>query len=173
MIGPIHHVTLSVRNLEASIAFYRDVLGFRCTLTGEVDDHEHEHYLRLNPGTTGRVAVMQSRVDTASTITGAVELVQWTPSLPDTGPKRPGDPGVCLLAFEVHEEELDRVHGRIVAAGVECWSEPITMSIDGYGDITAVVFEDPDGVMIELLTLPSLEAAREARRRWIESRREH
>lgn len=29
MIGPLNHLTLSVRDLERSFAFYRDVLGFR------------------------------------------------------------------------------------------------------------------------------------------------
>ena len=53
MIGPIHHVTLSVTDLDRSIAFYRDVLGFRQTVTGVVDDEEHEVYLRMPPGTTG------------------------------------------------------------------------------------------------------------------------
>lgn len=166
MIGPIHHVTLSVRDLDISVEFYRDVLGFRRTLTGTVDDREHEEYLHLAPGTTGKVAVMQS----GESVIGAVELVQWSPPLPDTGPKRPGDPGVFLLAFEVMEESMDAVHQRVVAAGIECWSEPMHMHIEGYGEITALVFEDPDGVMIELLTLPSLEAARAARRAWLATR---
>lgn len=165
MIGPIHHATLSVTDLDRSIAFYRDVLGFRQTVTGVVDDAEHEVYLRIPPGTTGKVAVMQS----GSHAMGAVELVQWDPPRPATPPKRPGDPGVCLLAFEVTGEELAEVHDRLVAQGVACWSEPMPMHIEGYGDIAAVVFEDPDGVMIELLTLPSLEEARRARRVWLES----
>ena len=165
MIGPIHHATLSVADLDRSIAFYRDVLGFRQTVTGEFGDAEHEIYLRLPPGTTGKVAVMQS----GSHSMGAVELVQWDPPRPATLPKRPGDPGVCLLAFEVTDEDLAEVHDRLVAQGVECWSEPMPMNIEGYGDICAIVFEDPDGVMIELLKLPSLEEARRVRREWLKS----
>lgn len=167
MIGPIHHVTLSVHDLERSVAFYRDVLGFRPTLSAVVDDEEHRTYLRLARGVVGRAVIMQAE----GAITGSVELIHWADAdgaspNPSHPPKRPGDPGVCLLAFEVTDEGLREVYDRLVAHGIECWSEPVAMHIEGYGEIAAVVFEDPDGVMIELLTLPSLEEARRARREW-------
>ncbi|MGH7963023.1 MAG: VOC family protein, partial [Candidatus Binatia bacterium] len=72
-----------------------------------------------------------------------------------TGPKRPGDPGVFLLSFEVRDEELAAVYKRLQEKGIQCYSEPGTIPIEGYGNIGMVIFEDPDGVMIELVQLPS------------------
>ena len=161
-LGPVHHVTITVSDMARSIAFYRDVLGFRLTMEVTVCDPEHDLYLRLPEGTTAQVAILQA----GSTTIGEVELIQWSfPSEapPVTPPKRPGDPGPFLLAFEVTGEDLEAVCERMTAQGVEFWSEPITSHIDGYGEIRAVVCEDPDGTMIELLTLPSREQIRRER----------
>ena len=161
-LGPVHHVTISVADLARSVAFYRDILGFRLTMEVTVCDPEHDLYLRLPQGTTARVAILQA----GSTTIGEVELIQWSfPAHPPlvTPPKRPGDPGPFLLAFEVTGEELETTCERMTRQGVKFWSEPITSHIDGYGDIRAVVCEDPDGTMIELLTLPSREEIRQTR----------
>ena len=165
MIGPIHHVTLSVSDLDRSVAFYSSTLGFRPKLSAIVDDDEHRSYLRLAPGVMGRATIMQA----PGTIAGSVELIEWCtedgrPIAESTPPKRPGDPGVCLLALEVTAETLTEVYEWLASCGVTCWTAPVTMPIEGYGEISALVFEDPDGVMIELLTLPSPEEARRAHR---------
>jgi len=161
-LSPLHHVTLSVRDLERSIAFYRDVLGMRLTMRAEVADREHEIYLRLPAGTRGQAAILQADERTI----GEVELIQWGLPIPPepTPPKRPGDPGVFLLAFEVTESTLEQACDQLRLRGVEFWSDVQQMAIDGYGQIRAVVFEDPDGVMIELLQLPTKEEIRAARR---------
>jgi catechol 2,3-dioxygenase-like lactoylglutathione lyase family enzyme len=142
--------------MDRSIAFYRDVLGLRLTMEVTVNDPEHDLYLRLPEGTTAQVAILQA----GSVTIGEVELIEWSfPSSPPAAspPKRPGNPGPFLLAFEVTGEELETACRRMTERGVEFWSDPITSHIDGYGDIRAVVCEDPDGTMIELLTLPSRE----------------
>ena len=41
------------------------------------------------------------------------------------------------------------------ARGIEFTSEPQNLPIRGFGFAKAVVFVDPDGVMIELMQLPS------------------
>ena len=155
-LGPVHHVSISVTDMERSLAFYRDILGFRLTIQTTVNDPEHDLYLRLPEGTSAEVAILQA----GSVTVGEVELIRWSfrsSPPPATPAKRPGDPGPFLLAFEVTGEELETACERMTRQGVEFWSKPITSHIDGYGNIRAVVCEDPDGAMIELLTLPSRE----------------
>ena len=166
-LGPVHHVAISVADLDRSVAFYRDILGLRLTMQTTVSDPEHELYLRLPPGTSARVAILQS----GSKTVGEVELIQWSfPSAPPpaTPPKRPGDPGPFALAFEVTTEELETVCRRMQEQGVQFWSDPITSHIEGYGDIRAVVCEDPDGILIELLTLPSREQVLQTRAAYLD-----
>ncbi len=160
-ISPIHHVALTVADLDRSVAFYRDLLGFRKTLDMPLRGGHSERLLGLAAGTTARSVIMQQ----GKAITGEVELIQFTPPGEQlTGPKRPGDPGVFLLSFEVTGEKLEDLYQRMLKSGVRFYSEPQPLYLKGYGEIKAVVLADPDGVLIELIQLPTLEEARSVHR---------
>lgn len=162
-IPPLHHVVLSVTDLERSIAFYTDVLGYRKTMEAPVEGEKYQRYLKLPPGTTGRMAMLQADERTM----GMVEVIQWTPPLAEvTPPKRPGDPGVCMLAVEVQGQTLDEVVADLEAKGVPLWSEPCGVELDGYPPFHTILVEDPDGLLIELIRLPDADEVHEFRRAW-------
>jgi len=159
-ISEIHHVALAVSDMERSIAFYRDILGFRKTLDMPLGSPSLDRLLRMRPGTTGRSVILQQGLSTI----GEVELVQFSPApTPPTPAKGAGGLGAFLLSFEVRDEELDAVYQRLLEKGVGCYSEPQVLELPGYGATRAVVFEDPDGQLIELIQLPSAEEIRRAR----------
>ena len=156
----IHHVAIAVSDMERSIAFYRDILGFRKTLDMPLGSPSLDRLLRMRPGTTGRSVILQQGVSTV----GEVELVQFSPApTPPTPAKGAGGLGAFLLSFEVRDEELDAVYQRLLEKGINCYSEPQMLELPGYGATRAVVFEDPDGQMIELIQLPSADEIRRMR----------
>lgn len=151
-VGPVHHVSLSVTDLERSVHFYSEVLGMRVTMRATISDDEHDAYLRLPSGTVGKVALLQ-----VGPPVGAVQLIEWSNGQTPSPPKRPGDPGVFLLAFELNEEDIDQMLHRLKEHGVTPWTTPVESNIRDYGRIRTVIVEDPDGNMIEFLELPSRE----------------
>jgi catechol 2,3-dioxygenase-like lactoylglutathione lyase family enzyme len=122
--GAWHHVSFSVRDLDASIAWYRTVLGFEVALD--------------EPPAEGRRATVLAFPDG----TLALGLVQHG----DGGaPFEPAITGLDHAALLVRsEEELHRWAAQLDAHGVE-HSGPIAIPPGGI-----LNFKDPDGIALAI-----------------------
>ncbi|MEO5884562.1 MAG: VOC family protein [Candidatus Limnocylindrales bacterium] len=138
-----HHMGLQVADLDRSVAFYRDVLGFTVLfawnpqadyireLVGYPEADIHAAILRL-PETEVVLELLEYR------------NVERTPV--DT---RTANPGTAHIAFFV--DDLDTLYADLVARGVRSVSAPVTPTIGPNEGGRAVYLIDPDGIRVELI----------------------
>ncbi|MEU1755498.1 VOC family protein [Micromonospora matsumotoense] len=151
-VSEVHHVAMTVSDVDRAADFYERALGYRRTLRTDVGGPGIEVSLGLPAGTTGRVQYLQgpSRV-------GQLELIEWNGVKTRTATAGHLELGTFLLSFEVPLDELDALHRRLTELGAECLSAPNRVLLDNYGYITAFAARDLDGNLLEFVSLPSRE----------------
>ncbi|GGM28002.1 MULTISPECIES: VOC family protein [Micromonospora] len=158
-VSEVHHVAMTVSDVDRAAEFYEKALGYRRTLRTDVGGPGIEVSLGLPAGTTGRVQYLQGPSQV-----GQLELIEWngTPRRTATGGHL--ELGPFLLSFAVPVEEMDELHQRLVDLGAECLTTPNRVLLENYGHITAFAARDLDGNLLEFVSLPSREEIRAQRR---------
>jgi lactoylglutathione lyase len=138
-----HHTGIQVADLERSVAFYRDILGFELvfqwnpradyirTITGYPGADIHAAILRM-PGSDYFLEILEYRD------------VEKAPV--DT---RTANPGTAHIAF--FTDDCDGLYAELTARGVKSVSEPVTPTIGPNAGGRAVYMIDPDGIRVELI----------------------
>jgi glyoxylase I family protein len=134
MITGLHHLGLTVRDVEASAAWYETVLGFRRSGEFEAPDGSRSKVFLRHEGLAVRLGLTQHR----------------------PGSRSPFDethPGLDHLAFAVASRaDLDAWAARLAAAAVTCSPVAAANTVAG---AAVLVFRDPDNIQLELFFDPS------------------
>jgi catechol 2,3-dioxygenase-like lactoylglutathione lyase family enzyme len=140
MIRGIHHTAISTADLERSVRFYRDLLGFEQILTSE-----------WNRGakTADKITGLQdsaARLVMLKAGNACIEIFQYSsPHARPGDPQRPAcDHGITHLCLDVRDIEAE--YERLKAAGMVFHCPPQNM-----GGVSATYGRDPDGNIVELL----------------------
>jgi catechol 2,3-dioxygenase-like lactoylglutathione lyase family enzyme len=137
----IHHVGITVGQLDRSLAFYRDLLGMN--VIGLSDDEDVGPIVGL-PGARVRAADLDAGNGQI------IELLEYGSADGDGRAPGPDTVGGCHLSLQVGE--LRSVLSRLASAGFLPVGEPAELSGGGvWQNCTAVYLRDPDGVIIELI----------------------
>lgn len=137
------HTGFQVADLERSVRFYRDLLGFELRGTRVVDDV----YIGRLVGYPG-VEIHQAFLD----IPGSdhwLELLEYRSVARepvDAGTANPGTAHLCLTV-----SDLEALHEQLVAAGVVFMSPPVRVPTGPNEGALAAYLQDPDGIRIELV----------------------
>ncbi len=146
----LRRTTLVVRDMDRSIALYRDALGMTMTYDNAIrsprdaaSDEEADRALRL--------AFMQAN-DNFIGVLGLLQYIKPIKSQPISD--QAFEPGTIVLVFNI--KDLDERWQKVInTPGVEVLSEPEETSYpsyDGKGTIAVrvSVIRDPDGFILEL-----------------------
>jgi len=122
-ISRLDHLVLTVRSIERTCAFYKDVLGMEVTTFGE-----------------GRIALAFGRQK--------INLHEAGHEFePKAARPTPGSADLCLIT----EAPLDRVLAHLTEAGIPIEAGPVART-GAEGPISSIYLRDPDGNLIEIAT---------------------
>lgn len=148
MIRGVDHINLVVSDLERSVRFYTEVLGFRKTADVVMEGDWIEAIIGLK-GVRGLVAFVEPPGGGPR-----FELLQYVtpPGAVLPANSRANTQGLRHVAFRV--DDIAAMAARLRAAGVTLFSEPVRVPAGvvkfAAGDKTLLYFLDPDGVILEL-----------------------
>jgi catechol 2,3-dioxygenase-like lactoylglutathione lyase family enzyme len=139
----LHHTGCTVADLDRSVAFYRDLLGFEVVLSQE----KQGGYLGAIVGyPDAHVRMAQVKLPRSD---HRLELFQYLAPEPlraEIEPRTIGPTHVCLIVGD-----LRAVYERLRAAGVDSFfSSPIEVDTGRNAGGLALYLRDPDGVILEL-----------------------
>ena len=143
-VSGIDHVGITVRELERSLAFYRDLLGLRVI---EISDDQDVGQIVGIPGARVKIADLDAGDGRV------LELIEYVAGRGDDVPQRPNAAGCPHLALRVHD--TSKVLRRLAQAGHHPDGEPTTITdAIAFEGATVVYLRDPDGAIIELVQRP-------------------
>jgi catechol 2,3-dioxygenase-like lactoylglutathione lyase family enzyme len=147
-IQRLTHVGICVSDLERSLAFYRDLLGFAPEHELKVEGEPTDTLLRLRGTKLKAVYLARDGV--------RIELLHFaSPPAPPRHQRVMNEVGLTHLSFRV--ADLDAVVADLRAAGAQVLDDTVLRFPD-FGSAACFVV-DPDGQLIELVQAPGDPAA--------------
>ena len=148
----MHHVGLTVSDIERSIVFYRDVLGMTLVRRRPKVDADYVGQQTGYSGVALSVASFQVSQESKQTLEVVQYLNQGGPPI-EPATNRAGSSHLCLLVSDFHV-----CHADLAAKGAAFKSEPVTIT-EGPNEGGVVIYlSDPDGYTIELFQPPARES---------------
>ncbi len=140
------HTGITVSDIERSLTFWQDVLGFELSHRA----HQKGELAEQITGVIGAeilIAVLKAPGH-------KIELLEYRapPDRERQNNLRPCDLGAAHIALTV--DNLDEVLDRIAAFGWKTAGEPQTLTVGPNSGKRVIYVRDPDGTTIELMQMP-------------------
>jgi catechol 2,3-dioxygenase-like lactoylglutathione lyase family enzyme len=146
-LNGINHVGVTVRDLDRTLAFYREFFGIEPLFQGLGENADISRSVGLDD-----VRVRFAFIDLGNT---RMELLQYERPLGrQTQDMRNCDVGAIHVCFDV--DDLTAKYEQLKAGGIQFITSPIRLD-DNQGTLAGleyVYFRDPDGLMLQLYEMP-------------------
>jgi catechol 2,3-dioxygenase-like lactoylglutathione lyase family enzyme len=138
--GDVHHVGITVRDLDASLAWYERMFGLRPEFVAEGS----------GPELSTAVGVPEAKLRFAFLRFGScvVELLHYDNERDDRAGRSNADVGSAHVCIDV--PDLRAAYEDLLGKGVEFLSAPLDIPDGPLAGCSFVYFTDPNGVTLEL-----------------------
>ena len=150
MFKSLHHIGIAVKDMERSLAFYRDTLGASVALDLVMDLPEFGSGVGIS-NAKARIVFLQ-----IPEMPSQLELIQYTsPSATNIDAGSSSD-AVGRIHAALQVADIRRTYDALRAKGVQFVSKPSIFPSDHpvLGGVGFCYFRDPDGALLELIQLP-------------------
>lgn len=138
----LKRVNLLVRDLDRSLAVYRDILGFRNAQVSQSSPQSYSYpVFRLPAQAKLRFCTLDSATEVR-----ALALTEVT------GIELPAPAPIVTSTPVIRVEDFDEVHARLKAAGLDVVEPRRSKTVEGR-DFRELAFTDPDGHLVVLYEL--------------------
>lgn len=148
MSTAIDHLNIVVTELERSVRFYTELLGFRLAREATLEGEWIDRIVGLK-GVKGRVAYVVAPAGEPR-----IELLCYDAPVGENPVVNARANTVGLRHLALRVDDIAAMTARLRAAGVEVFSDPVRVPHGivqhDQGEKTLVYFLDPDGVILEL-----------------------
>ncbi len=141
-------IVISVEDLDASLRFYSEVLGFKKLADVELRKTDIKKLWGLRRGTRARIVVMGRE----GADSGMVRLVQFAPRHDQLVHRdiKLWDLGACYI--HVNVDSVERRYTELKAKGFEFFGPPTEWKVEEQNrTIREALFHGPDGLIVDLL----------------------
>ncbi len=145
MISGVAHLSFTVSDLEKSLRFYSDLLGFKVKFETERSGPVTETIIGI-PGVRIKIGML-------SLNDFSLEFIQYIVPVGEKLDLKTNNVGCAHLAFYV--EDIEKVHKSLLDKGVRFKSAPKEIKEGPLAGWKAAYFYDPDGITLELMQRPN------------------
>ena len=142
----VTHIGICVRDMDKSLAFYRDILGMKVLgdrMTDPTESGRSNNYKRVRQAR--RWVSLSYGEGSSPTLT----LTCHPGEEPDGQPIKLDEVGISHLSFGVHD--VKGLTEELLAKGIEL-AGPLESFTDAQGEIHSIYVQDPDGILVQFNT---------------------
>ena len=154
--SPLAIAVVSCGDLDASLHFYRDLIGFDASPEQRWHGDSFERLWQLPSGSSARASLLTACGDAV----GRILLLQFSGAPGSIIQPHPSSAAIGLNNLNFYVRDAFKTVREFKARGYQFWSEPTQHSMTaGVGNPIEVIFDGPDRVAINLVELASTDVA--------------
>jgi catechol 2,3-dioxygenase-like lactoylglutathione lyase family enzyme len=148
--SPLYAATIGVEDLERTLCFFRDQVGFDVLGRRVLSGAAFETHWGLPAGARAEMAVLADRGHEV----GRLALLQFAAERREIVRNIPGQRFFGFVNLNFYTQDIFGHTAKFEAAGCRAWSEPVVHPMgNNIGEPVEVMLDGPDGVILNLIEL--------------------